>query len=207
MTVQGASRTRDLWKVVFAWGALTLGLGIVMLARPGETVLAAAALLGTYLIASGIAEMALAFILDTTAGSRIPLFVTGALSLALGVLTFRHFGYAYAVLLLALGIGIGFFFEGVSEIALTIEHPSLPDRGWYAFLGVVSMIAGIVMLAWPFTSLRVAMIVAGVWLSVIGISDILWALRARRAHGRVQRTTQRLRTGPATPATQSGASA
>jgi len=185
MTTHAPSAVRDLWKVVLAWGALTLILGILILAKPGTSILVAGALLGAYLVTSGIAEIALALVLDASASSRIPLFITGGLSLALGVLTFRHFGYAYAVLLLALWIGVAFVFQGVSEIALTVEHPTLPDRGWYIFVGVTSMIAGIVMLAWPFTTLGMATIVAGAWLVVIGISDILWALRARRALGDV----------------------
>ena len=178
-------------------------MGILIVAKPGISILVAGALLGAYLVTSGIAEMALAFVLDASASSRIPLFITSGLSLTLGVLTFRHFGYAYAVLLLALWIGVAFVFQGVSEIALTLEHPSLPDRGWYILVGATSMIAGIVMLAWPFTTLGMATIVAGVWLVVIGISDIFWALRARRALGDVQRRAERLTGSSARPATES----
>jgi len=117
MTMRAPSAVRDLWKVVLAWGALTLILGILILAKPGTSILVAGALLGAYLVTSGIAEIALALVLDASASSRIPLFITGGLSLALGVLTFRHFGYAYAVLLLALWIAVAFVFQGVSEIA------------------------------------------------------------------------------------------
>jgi uncharacterized membrane protein HdeD (DUF308 family) len=187
MTMLTPSRVRDLWKVLIAWGALTLILGILILAKPERSIVVAAALLGTYLVMSGIVEIVLTFVLDVSASSRIPLFLTGGLSLALGVLTFRHLGYVYAVLLLAIWIGVAFVFQGVSEIALAVEYPSLPDRGWYIFLGVTTVIAGIVMLAWPFTSLGAATIVAGVWLVVIGIGEIFWALRARRALGDVQR--------------------
>ncbi len=181
MTSDAPRAVRDSWKVVLTWGSLTLILGVLLLAIPATSILVAAALLGTYLVLSGIAEIALAFVLDASAGSRILLFGTGGLSLALGVLTFRHFGYAYAVLLLALWIGVAFVFQGVAEIAVTVDHPSLPDRGSYVVLGIVSMVAGVVMLAWPFTTLSVATTVAGVWLVVVGLGDISWALRARRA--------------------------
>ncbi len=192
MTVGARSAAHDLWKVVLGWGTLTLILGIVMLARPEKSIVVAGALLATYLVISGIAEMVFRTVLDSSVNSRIPLFVTGALSLALGLLAFHHFGYAAAVLLLALSIGAVFIFEGVSAIALALEDPSLPDRGWYVFLGIIEAIAGLVMLAWPFRSLATATVVAGVWLVAIGGADILWALRARRAIGGLQRTAELL---------------
>lgn len=203
MTLHAPSAARDLWKVVIAWGALTVILGILMLASPGTSIVVAGALLGAYLVMSGIAEMVLASVVSASAGSRILLFVTGGLSLALGVLAFRHLGYTYAVLLLAIWIGVAFTFQGFSEIALAVEDPLLPERGWYIFLGVTSLIAGVVMLAWPFTSLASATIVAGVWLVVIGISEILWALRARKALGDLQRGEEQLTSDSARRATES----
>ncbi len=201
MTVRARSTAHELWRVVLAWGTLTLILGILMLVRPESSIIVAGTLLATYLVMSGVAAMVLGTVLDSSVNSRIPLFVTGALSLALGLLAFRHFGYATAVLLLALSIGAVFIFEGVSAIALALEDPSLPDRGWYVFLGIIEVIAGLVMLAWPFRSLATATIVAGVWLVAIGGADILWALRARRAIGGVQRTAELLTGSSAAPAT------
>ena len=64
------------------------------------------------LVASGIAQVILAFGLTVSGGYRVLLFITGALSLILGVLAFRHFGQGYAVLLLAIWIGVGFIFRG-----------------------------------------------------------------------------------------------
>ncbi|WP_231639206.1 HdeD family acid-resistance protein [Mycobacterium sp. Marseille-P9652] len=173
------------WQVTLPWGVATLILGVLLLAAPASSIMAAAALLGMYLAASGFAEMALASALDSAAGSRIALFLTGALSLVLAVVTFRHFGYAYAVLLLALWIGVAFIFQGVSEVAVALDQPALPNRGWYAALGVISMVAGVVMLAWPFSTLTAATTAAGVWLVVMGTGDVFWALRARRPLGHV----------------------
>ncbi|HTX95728.1 MAG TPA: HdeD family acid-resistance protein [Mycobacterium sp.] len=194
MAMRSAREKHDLWKVVFAWGATTFILGILILARPGTSILVTAALLATYLVLSGIAELVMGAVLDVSASGRVPLFVAGGLSLALGVLTFRHFGYSNAVLLLAIAIGVGFFFRGASEIWLALEHPSLPDRWWYLLLGAVGVVAGIVMLAWPFKSLTAAMVAAGVCLVILGGGDMLWALRARRVTGNVHRTAQQLTT-------------
>ncbi|MGV7835642.1 DUF308 domain-containing protein, partial [Mycobacterium kansasii] len=75
-------------------------LGVVILVWPGISVLVAAVAFGVYLVVTGIAQVVFAFSLHVSAGSRILLFISGAASLILALLAFRHFGNA--VLLLAI---------------------------------------------------------------------------------------------------------
>ena len=133
-----------------------------------------------YLVVSGIAEIVFAFSLHVSAPYRVLLFITGALSIVLGVLAFRHFGQGYAVLLLAIWIAVGFMFQGTAETATAISYRELPGRGWHIFFGVVSMIAGVVVLAWPFDSILVLAIVTGSWLVVLGIVQIVTAFTTRK---------------------------
>jgi len=93
---------------------------------------------------------------------------------------FRHFGDAYAILLLSLWIGIGFIFQGVSAIAAAIGESELPGRGWSIVLGVISVIAGLVVLVWPFDSIVVLVVVAGVWLVILGVVQIIHSFQIRR---------------------------
>ena len=51
---------------------------------------------------------------------------------------------------------------------MAISFKELPERGWYIFMGVLTTIAGVVMLAWPISSIVVLSIIAGVWLVVMG---------------------------------------
>ena len=94
----------DLWKWTLASGVLAVILGVCVLVWPGISVLVAAILFGVYLLITGIAQVIFAFALDVSAGSRILLFLSGAASLILAVLAFRHFGddQTTAVLLLAI---------------------------------------------------------------------------------------------------------
>ncbi|MCH9667771.1 MAG: HdeD family acid-resistance protein [Actinomycetia bacterium] len=165
---------------MLAWGVLTLILGVVVLIWPGKSILVAAVLFGIYLLASGIAQIVFALFLDASGGQRVLLFISGALSIVLGVIAFRHFEEGWPILLLAIWIGVGFIFQGVAEAGLAASFPGLPGRGWHIFLGVLSVIAGIVVMAWPFGSIVMLAIVAGVWLVVIGVTQIIWALRARK---------------------------
>jgi uncharacterized membrane protein HdeD (DUF308 family) len=114
-----------------------------------------------------------AFSLPVSAGSRILLFVSGAASLVLAVLAFRHFGEGYAILLLAIWIGVGFVFRGVATTVAAISDPHLPGRGWAIFFGVITILAGIIVLGYPFDSLVTLTLVIGIWLIVIGVMEII----------------------------------
>jgi len=62
-------------------------------------------------------------------------------------------------------------------VALSTE--ALPARGWQALFGVVTFIAGIVLIVSPFGSLVALAVVAGVWLIVIGVMEIVHAVWPR----------------------------
>jgi uncharacterized membrane protein HdeD (DUF308 family) len=49
------------------------------------------------------------------------------------------------------------------------------------FAGVISLIAGMVVLAWPFDSIVILALVVGIWLVVIGVFEIVSALQLRKA--------------------------
>ena len=124
--------------------------------------------------------MIFAFSLHVSAGGRILLFISGAASLILAVLAFRHFGQGFAILLLAIWIAVGFIFRGVATTVSAISDPGVPGRGWNIFFGVITLIAGIIVLASPFESIVTLAIVVGIWLIVIGVLEIISAFGMRR---------------------------
>ncbi|HTZ14510.1 MAG TPA: HdeD family acid-resistance protein [Mycobacterium sp.] len=178
-TIETPRPLQYLWQSMLLTGILTVVLGGLILGWPGISILTAATLLGIYLLVSGIAEVVFAFSLHVSVPYRVLLFITGALSVALGILSLRHFGDSYAVLLLALWVGIGFLFQGVAMTATAISYRDLPGRGWGIFFGMVSILAGLVVLAWPFDSIEMLAYVTGAWLVVIGIFETVAALSAR----------------------------
>jgi len=48
------------------------------------------------------------------------------------------------------------------------------------FFGVIAVIAGIVVLAWPVDSIAILTLVVGIWLVVIGVFEIMAAFVIRR---------------------------
>src|SRR5271168_748569 len=170
-----------LWKSTLISGVLSLIVGVLVLAWPGISILAAAVAFGVYLLITGAAQVVFAFSLHVSAGSRILLLISGAASLILAVLAFRHFGQGYAVLLLAIWIGIGFIFRGVATTVSAIHDPHLPGRGWSIFLGVITLIAGIVVLGSPLQSIITLALVVGVFFVVIGVFEIVSSFGIRKA--------------------------
>jgi len=57
---------------------------------------------------------------------------------------------------------------------------SAPGRGWAIFFGVITIIAGIVVLAWPFDSIAILTLVVGIWLVVIGVFEMVTAFGIRK---------------------------
>ena len=176
------------WKGKLVAGALAAILGCVLLAWPGPSILVVSVLFGVYLLVSGFTEVYMAFTLPRSAPARVMWFIAGALSVVMAIFAFRHFGEGYAVLLLSLWVGVGFTFLGVSEIAVAGSLPALPGRFWYIVTGVISMIAGGVVVAWPFDSIVALDIVSGVWLVLIGLLQIVQAFRIRKDAKKIRRT-------------------
>ena len=191
-TIESPRPLRYVWRSMLVTGIMTLVLGVLVLGWPTISILTAATLLGIYLLVSGVGEMIFAFGLHVSTPYRALLFVTGALSVVLGILSIRHLGDTYAVLLLAIWIGVGFLFQGVAETTTAISYRDLPGRGWHIFFGAVSAAAGVIVLAWPFDSIAMLAYVAGAWLVVIGIFEMTAALTARHELKAVERRVSKV---------------
>lgn len=171
-------------------GLLAAILGAVILVWPGPSILVTSGLFGAYLVLSGAALVVLAFSLPvSTSAGRLLNFISGVASVILGMLAFRHFGEGYAVLLLAIWIGVGFIIRGVSALVTAIADKLIPGRGWAIFFGIVSAIAGVVVLAYPFDSIVTLALVVGIWLIVLGVTEVISGFAMRSDVKRVENVT------------------
>jgi len=149
----------------------------MVLAWPGASLFAAGVLFGLYLLVSGMLQLVTAFGTHAATSLRVMAFISGALSILLGLFCFR--GAMQSILLLALWIGIGWLFRGITQTLAAASDPTVPARGWQIFLGIVSFLAGVVLIVSPFKSVAVLTLVGGCWLLAVGISEIVMALRLR----------------------------
>jgi uncharacterized membrane protein HdeD (DUF308 family) len=186
---------QHLWKSTLLSGILAVILGILVLTWPGKTIVVAAIIFGAYLLVTGIAQVVFAFSLHVSAGGRVLLFISGAASLILAVLCFRSL--QNSILLLAIWIGVGFIFRGVATAVSAISDPTLPGRWWEIFIGGITLLAGVVVLASPFESIATLTLVVGIWLIVIGVFEAVSAFGIRKAGKNVATVREKL-TAPTT---------
>jgi uncharacterized membrane protein HdeD (DUF308 family) len=167
------------WGWVLAYGVLTLLAGVIVLAWPSETLLVLAVLFGIQLIVSGIFRFVAALAsTDLTGGTRVMLALLGVLSIIIGLWAVRH----VVITLVALVVFLGIFWvvNGLIEIFTAVAHREMPDRGWSILMGVLSIIAGLIVLAFPGLTLLGLAVILGIWLLVFGILEIMAAFRLRR---------------------------
>ncbi|MFE3068617.1 HdeD family acid-resistance protein [Streptomyces sp. NPDC059247] len=165
------------WQALLIAGLASLVLGILVLVWPGATLVVAGVLFGLYLLFSGVLQLVAAFGTDVSTALRVMAFISGALSILLGLLCFR--GATQSILLLALWIGIGWLFRGITQTVAAGSDPAMPARGWQVFLGVVNALAGVVLIVSPLESAAVLTLLGGIWLIVVGAVEIATAVRVR----------------------------
>ncbi|WP_040796726.1 HdeD family acid-resistance protein [Nocardia higoensis] len=169
---------RSAWQAILVTGVISVFLGIVVLVWPGKTLLVAGVLFGIYLVVSGVLQLISAFGATRSAGMRVLYFLSGALSIVIGLFCFRD--ELTSILLLGIWIGIGWLFRGVALLVAVVSEPGLPGRGWQGLFGVLTAIAGVVLVIWPVSSIATLTLVAGIWLIVLGITEIITAMGVRR---------------------------
>ncbi|WP_069162817.1 HdeD family acid-resistance protein [Nocardia altamirensis] len=180
------SLARSAWQTVLVTGVLSVVLGVIMLVWPGPTLLAAGILFGIYLVVTGFLQLMAAFGVPSSTGVRVLAFISGVLSIAIGVFCFRD--ELTSILLLGIWIGIGWLFRGVATVMMALSEPAMPGRGWSVFFGLITVIAGIVLIVWPLSSVATLAVVVGVWLIVLGVMEVVVAFGVRKDARALQNT-------------------
>ncbi|HEX3390469.1 MAG TPA: HdeD family acid-resistance protein [Streptosporangiaceae bacterium] len=173
------------WGWLLGFGILSLAVGVIAVAWPGPTVIAIAVLFGIQLIVAGIFQFVNAFAAsDESGGVRVLYAVLGLFAFIIGLYAVRH--VLVSVVALALLLGIFWIVNGFSEIFNALAHRDTPHRGWTGFIGVLSILAGIVVLVYPGISLVTLALVLGIWLIIYGVMEIAMAFRVRSSVGRIR---------------------
>jgi uncharacterized membrane protein HdeD (DUF308 family) len=166
------------WGWVLAFGIVTLLAGILALAWPGRTVVVLAVLFGVQLVVAGIFRFVAALATDDETGAtRVLLALLGVLSFIVGLYALRHILVTIATL--ALLLGIFWIVNGAIEVFTALSHRRMPGRGWTILMGLLSAVAGVVILVYPGISLVSLAVVLGAWLLVFGVMEVGLAFRLR----------------------------
>jgi uncharacterized membrane protein HdeD (DUF308 family) len=158
-------------------GALTLILGIVVAFHPTGSLNVIAVLLGIMMLLSGLFH--LIRVLDPRERNRVWLGITGLLFIVIGVILIRHLHLTRA--LIGLVIGITWVVQGLTAFIGGLAGGVREGRAWWMVFGALSLIAGIVVVSAPASSLNVLAVLFGIWFIVMGVMEIIGALLLRHA--------------------------
>jgi uncharacterized membrane protein HdeD (DUF308 family) len=168
------------WGWVLFFGIVTVLAGLFTLGWPGRTIVVIAVLFGIQLVVAGIFRFVTAFAADDeSGGTRVLLALLGVLSFIVGLYALRHILVTVAAL--ALLLGIFWIVNGAVETFAALSHRGMRGRGWTIFMGLLSILAGVVVLVYPAISLATLAVVLGFWLLVYGAMEIVLAFRLRSA--------------------------
>lgn len=168
--------TAATWQATLAVGVITLILGIVVAAQPSGSLNVIAVLVGIVAIISGIFHLVRVF--DREEQHRVWLGVAGFLYVVVGVVLIRHLSLTVA--LFGLLVGITWIVQGIAALIGAFAG-SREGAVWWGVFGAISLIAGIVVVANPSTSITVLTVLVGIWFIVMGIFEIVAAFMIRRA--------------------------
>jgi uncharacterized membrane protein HdeD (DUF308 family) len=156
-------------------GIVALILGIILLVWPAKTLGVVAIFLGIYFLVAGVIRLAMGiFSKGISGGMRTLDILLGVLLIVAGVIALKNVAATTAALLILIVavIGVGWIIEGVLAI---VESRGAPSSGWAITSGVISIIAGIVVLVIPGWSAVWLILMAGIVLIIVGILGIVRA--------------------------------
>jgi len=172
------------WQATLVAGIVTLILGLIVSFHPSTSLNVIAVLIGLLLIISGVFHLIRMF--SSAESHRVWLGISGLLLITLGVVLVRHLHLTVAVI--GLIVGISWIVQGLSALAVSLGGELREGRGWWIFFGIVSLIGGIVVTAFPTNSVTVLAVLVGIWFIVEGLLEIISAFMIRRMTGKAQVT-------------------
>ena len=164
------------WQATLVLGVVTAILGLVVTLRPSGSLTVIAVLIGILMILSGIFHLVRVF--DRAEQHRVWLGIAGLLYVVIGVVLIRHLHLTVA--LIGLIVGLTWIIQGLSALFGGVAA-SREGRGWWIFFGIVSLIAGIVVVSAPVSSVTVLAVLMGIWFIVMGLFEVVAAFILRRA--------------------------
>ena len=167
----------DSWQATLVLGVLTLILGIIVSFHPSGSLNVVAVLFGILMILSGIFHLIRIF--DRDERHRIWAGIAGLLFIVIGVVLIRHLHLTVA--LIGLVIGITWVVQGLTALIGGLAGGVREGRAWWIAFGVISVIAGIVVVSAPVTSVNALAVLLGIWFIIMGIFEIVAGFLLRRA--------------------------
>jgi uncharacterized membrane protein HdeD (DUF308 family) len=169
------TEAKHAWKIALVEGIVWVALGIIVTLHPSSSLNLLCVLIGIMVLIGGVVRLVRSF--SAPEGHRALTAVVGIFMLAVGVLLIRHLDFSR--LLIALLVGLVFIVQGALELMVGLSGDAREGRTWPIVLGLLSVAAGIIIIAVPENSLNVLAVLVGIWFIVLGLFTIIGSMILR----------------------------
>ncbi len=174
-TIQNLEMILLPWWIVLLQGVVTLGLGVLLLVWPIETLLVLVTFLGVYWLIGGIVTLASVFTESEHRGWGI---ASGLLGIIAGILVLLYPFFSTLLIpsFFAILIGVWGILIGALNVAAGIKGAGIGATA----LGIISAILGILLLAHPLVGAAALVFVFGIFSIIGGIALIAAGVMLRK---------------------------
>jgi uncharacterized membrane protein HdeD (DUF308 family) len=178
---------RTWWALVIR-GMLAIAIGIIIIARPLESVAAFALVIALWALMQGVVSIVHAFDLRSVAPRWWVLMLSGIVGVLFGGAALYYYpglSLSFAVVWTSWWLILG----GVLGIYLAVQERSAGlSWGWTMTLGVLGVVAGIAAFAYPPATLAALMAFISVFAIAGGVVQLVGAYKLRSAQDEVRGT-------------------
>lgn len=167
----------DAWQMACVIGCASIGVGVVLLVWPDKSVRITELLLGVTLLLTAAWQLTVSFRARINGLLKALEFLGAVLSVVLALWCMRS---GDSVALLAMWIGMGWMVRGIVQAIVAAWSQDLPKAGRREGYGLVTLLAGVMVLVWPIDTVAALSVLVGVGLTVLGAMEIRLATRIRR---------------------------
>ncbi len=168
------ARLGSAWGWIVAYGVASLLAGVIAVAWPSSTLVVIAIIFAVQLLVGAVYQFVFAFAIPNESGwLRALIALLSVFSFVVAIYLLGHVGLTLFVL--AALVGIYWIALGVIELFLS----EVRWRPWIAITGILSIVAGGVVVIYPVSSLFFLTIFLGFWLVVFGLMLIVRGIGLR----------------------------
>jgi uncharacterized membrane protein HdeD (DUF308 family) len=171
----------DHWGLIVLMGVLSVIIGVLAIVYPGQTIVTVSIFFAAWLFVSGIFSLFGSFSRDGDTGSRVLSAILGVLSIIVGWMLLRSPFQSVEVFIFV--IGIFFLIQGVMTLIGAFARKQ--GRNWAILSGLLGIIAGLIVLIYPISSAVTLALIAGIWLIILGVMQIVAGFQLRSARNRL----------------------
>ena len=170
---QTAKQTVKVIRAGLIIGAILSAIfGVLILTATGQVLEVVAVLFGLYFIVRGAVRLGTGLFSSAFGGAGRALnIIIGALLLVVGVLAVFHPAEILAVI--GILIGISWIIDGIVSL---VESSKSPSKAFSIIAGIISVIAGFVVVLLPLEGVAVLTMIAGIFLLIIALFQIIGAM-------------------------------